>query len=77
MRVTKLAAFLIVLAPMVLCAIQAGVWIKSTSHVRSETDIQNRESRHRPSEIAGVAGMLLLLGEATVLSIPRNDDTGA
>lgn len=77
MRVTKLGAFLIVLAPLVLCAIQVGAWVKSTSHARSETEIQNRESRHRPSEIAGVAGMLLLLAEATILSIPRNEDMGA
>ena len=73
MRVTTSRSILMIAAPLIFFAIQAGMWIKSTNHARSETELQNRESRHRPSEIAGLTGMLLLVAEATVLSIPQND----
>ena len=73
MRVTKWGAIVMVVVPLVLFVIQAGIWIKSTSHASSQTVIVNRESQHRPSEIAGIAGMLLLIAEGTILSIPRND----
>jgi hypothetical protein len=65
-----------VVAPLILCGIQAGIWIKSTSHARSLSEIQNRENKQPPNELAGVVGMLLLIVEGTALSIPGHDRTG-
>jgi hypothetical protein len=55
---------------LVLFAIQAGIWIQSTSHARTETDKQNIVGHHQPNEFAAVAGTLLLVGAAVIASIP-------
>ena len=63
----------LIIFSLVLCAIQAGVWARSTIHACSETDKANIESQHPPSEIAGLAGIFLLLTAAGVIaSIPQS-----
>jgi len=62
----------LIIFSLVLCAIQAGVWARSTIHARSETDKANIESQHPPSEIAGIAGVFVLTAAGVIASIPRS-----
>ena len=71
MRHQKKNAIALLLLGVVLCAIQAGVWARSTAPARSETDKQNAEQRHQPNEMAGLAGTFLLIAAGAVASIPR------
>jgi hypothetical protein len=58
---------------LILCAMQAGIWARSTIHARSETEKANLESQHPPNEIAGVAGIFLLVTAGVIASIPPRD----
>lgn len=57
---------------LILCVVQAGIWLGSTASARSETDKQNAEQRHAPNEMAGVAGIFLLIAAGVLASIPRH-----
>lgn len=67
---TRKAVILTVLA-VALCALQGGVWLRSTSHVRSQTDEANKEIQHPPTEIPGLAGFCLLVVAGVVASTPN------
>jgi hypothetical protein len=70
MRLTIRSAIVLTVVSVLLCVVQAGIWAKDTSHVTSQTAEQNKEIRHPPSEIPGVAGLTLLLVTAVLLSLP-------
>jgi hypothetical protein len=70
MRNRKRNAIGLFLLGVILCAIQAAVWLRETAPARSETDKQNIEQHRPPSELAGVAGTLLLIAAGVVASIP-------
>jgi len=70
-RHRKFKAIAVFFVSLVLFAIQAGLWVRYTDHARNETDKQNLEERRPPNEMAGMAGMLLLIAAAVVASIPQ------
>jgi len=55
---------------LILFAVEAGIWVRSTSHARSETDKQNILGQHAPSEIPAIAGIVLLTTAVIIGSIP-------
>jgi hypothetical protein len=59
---------------LILCAIQAGIWARSTIYAHSETDKTNIESQHPPNEIAGIVGLFLLFTTGVIASIPTSRD---
>ena len=74
MKLTNAGAIILTVISLVLCAFQAGIWAKSEEHARSETELQNRESRNPPNETPGVAGLGLLVLGGVLLSIPEKTD---
>lgn len=50
---------------------QAGLWVRATSHTHSETDKQNREQQHPPNEIPGILGMTLLIAAGVIAGVPQ------
>lgn len=70
MRNRKRNATGLFVTSLILFAIQAGIWARATRHAHSETDKQNIEIRHQPNEMAGIAGMFLLLAAGVIASIP-------
>jgi hypothetical protein len=69
LKLTYAGAIVLVVVSLGLFAVQAGIWAKATAHAKSETVTQNKLGSHRPSEIAGLAGMLLLVVTGTALCI--------
>jgi hypothetical protein len=69
---TNIIALLVL--SLILCAIQAGVWARSTIYARSETDKTNIESQYPPNEIAGIVGLFLLFTTGVIASIPTSRD---
>jgi hypothetical protein len=70
MRLSTKSSILATVIAVVLCAVQAGIWAHSTAHLNSQTAEQNKEIRHPPSEMAGVAGLSLLAVTCVLLSLP-------
>ncbi|MGB2634144.1 MAG: hypothetical protein WAM58_09420 [Candidatus Acidiferrum sp.] len=70
MRHRKRNAIAVFVVALLLYAVQAGLWVQSTSHARSETDKQNIEGHHRPNEMAGMAATLLLVVAGAIATIP-------
>ena len=68
----KMNVIALLILSLILCAIQVGIWARSTAHARSETDKANIEGQHPPSEIAGVAGIFLLITTGVIASIPQS-----
>ena len=71
MKFTKNHATAAIVIALILCAIQAGIWSRSTAHDRTETDKIDTESQHSPTEIPGVAGFTLLVLAGVLVAIPR------
>ena len=71
MRLTTRTATMLTVIAVLLCAFQAGLWAKSASHLKNETVEQNKEIRHPPSELPGVAGFTLLVVTGVLLSFPK------
>jgi len=69
LKLTYAGGIVLVVISLGLFAVQAGVWAKATAHTRSETETANKVGSHRPSETAGLAGMLLLVMTGTALCI--------
>ena len=67
MRLAKRRAILFIFIALVLFALQAGLWSHSVAHDHSETDKQDSENRHPPTEIPGLAGICLLLAAGAVI----------
>ena len=74
MKLSNTLAIVLTVISVVLCAVQAGIWAKAEEHTRSETELQNRESRNPPNEMPGVAGLGLLVLSGVLLSIPEKTD---
>jgi hypothetical protein len=66
---TRLAVLLTCFATL-LCIAQAGIWVESAAHTKSQTAEQNKEIQHPPDEIPGLAGFGLLVVTGVLLSIP-------
>ena len=82
LKLTYAAAIVLVVISLGLFVVQAGVWARATAHARTETVTQNKIGSHRPSETAGLAGMLLLVLTGTALcfesiSPPRESEVSA
>jgi hypothetical protein len=69
LRLTYAGAIVLVVISLGLFAVQAEVWANATAHAKSETVTQNKLGSHHPSEVAGLAGMLLLVLTGTALCI--------
>jgi hypothetical protein len=72
MRDKKRNAIALLVISLILFAFEAGIWARSTSHARSETDKQNILGRHQPTEIPAIAGASLLIIAAVVASTPKS-----
>jgi hypothetical protein len=55
---------------LALLGLQAVIWARA-DHNPTESDTINRITQHPPSEIAGIAGLGLLVLDGLLLSIPR------
>lgn len=55
---------------VLLFAIQAGLWTHSLAPAHTETDKQNIEGHHPPTDLPILAGSLLLIVAAAIASIP-------
>jgi hypothetical protein len=55
---------------LVLCVLQAGIWIRATEHARTLTALQNKEGQQPSTDIPGVAGLCLLIAAGVVASMP-------
>jgi hypothetical protein len=71
----KRNAIAVFVMSLLLFAIQAGLWVRATRHTQSETDKQNREQQHPPSEIPGILGMTLLVAAGVIAGVPRRSIT--
>ena len=69
MRFKEIHGIVLVVVSLVLCAAQGWIWMKATARAKSETDVQERVERHPPNELAGLAGMTLLLVAGVALSL--------
>ena len=69
MRFKEIHGVVLTIVAVVLCAAQGWIWMNTTAHAQSETDVQQRIERHAPSEILGLAGMTLLLVAGVALSL--------
>jgi hypothetical protein len=74
MRHKKRNAIALLVISLILFALEAGIWARSTSHARSETDKQNILGQHQPSEIPAIASGFLLVAAAIVASTPKSRD---
>jgi cell division protein FtsX len=72
MRYKKRIAIILFMVSLVLFGLQAGIWARSSSHARSETDQQNIVIKHPPSEAAGIVALVLLLGAMVVAATPQH-----
>jgi uncharacterized membrane protein YidH (DUF202 family) len=68
-------AIAVFIVSLVLFAIQAGLWMRATAHARNETDKQNLEEHRPPTEIAGVAGLFLLVVAGVIAAVPQRSAT--
>jgi hypothetical protein len=68
-RGISMALFVVAL---ILFAFQAALWARSESHARTETDEQNLVIQHPPNEMAGLAGLGLLLVAAIVAATAQH-----
>ena len=73
MRHRKRNAIAVFVVALLLYAVQAGLWGRSTSHARSETDKQNVEGHHPPNEMAGMAATFLLVVAGAIAAIPGRE----
>jgi len=64
----SIALFVLSLA---LFACQAALWTHSIASARTETDKQNIEGHHPPPLFPALAGYILLIAAAVVVSIPQ------
>jgi len=71
MQLKKRHAIALTVIALILCVVQAGIWIKSTYHVGSQTAEMDKESQHSPTEIPGVAGFSLLVLAGVLVSTPE------
>ncbi|MGB8659355.1 MAG: hypothetical protein WCD34_02960 [Candidatus Acidiferrum sp.] len=67
MRLAKRRAILLIFVALVLFALQAGLWSHSVAQDHSETDKQDSENQHPPTEIPGLAGFCLLIAAGAVV----------
>jgi flagellar basal body-associated protein FliL len=70
MQSKKRKAIILTVLALILCVLQAGIWVNSTSHTASQTDEANKENQHPPTEIPGVAGFCLLVAAGILASTP-------
>jgi hypothetical protein len=70
MRHRKAFSIATLVAALILFAIEIGMWVKTVSPARTETDKQNIEGHNPPNEIPAIAGMCLLVAAAVIASIP-------
>ena len=73
MKFKETYGIVLMVVALALCALQGGIWMKSTAHAKSETDKQEREERHPPNEVAGIAGTILLVTSGVLLSLRPKD----
>jgi len=69
MQFKEIHGIVLMIVALALCALQGGIWMKSTAHAKSETEKQEREERHPPNEVVGIAGTLLLTASGVLLSL--------
>jgi hypothetical protein len=72
MRHKRTIAITLLVMSLMLFGVQAGIWARSSSHARSETDQQNMIIKHPPSEAAGIVATLLLLAAMVVAATPQH-----
>jgi hypothetical protein len=70
MRPAKKRAIWLTIVALVLCAVQAEVWVRATEQARTPTAMQNKEGHHQTTDIPGVAGLCLLVVADVVASMP-------
>jgi protein-S-isoprenylcysteine O-methyltransferase Ste14 len=70
MRFKKSYAIALMVLALALLGLQAVIWARA-DHNPTESDTINRITQHPPSEIAGIAGLSLLVLDGLLLSIPR------
>lgn len=73
MSLTKKRAVTLVVVSLVLLVLQAGLWVKATAHMRSQTDEANRIIQHSPTEIPAIAGFTLLVVAGLLVISPGAD----
>ena len=76
LNLTYAGAIALVVVSLGLFAVHAGVWVTATDS-KSETETENRGGGHRPSEMAGLSGMLLLVLTSTALCIESISPLGS
>lgn len=73
MRSKKRKAIVLTVVALVLCVLQAGIWVRAAEHVRTPTALQNKEGQHPSTDIPGVAGLCLLIAAVVVASLPPSE----
>lgn len=71
MKFTPRHGIAVTVLALLLCVLQAALWFRSTAHVRSQTDEVNKESKHPPTELPGVAGLSFLVLAGVLISVPH------
>ena len=69
MKFKEIHGIVLMVVALALCAVQGGIWMKSTAHAKSETEKQESQERHPPSEVAGIEGTILLVASGVLLSL--------
>jgi uncharacterized membrane protein YidH (DUF202 family) len=72
MELAKRKAILLTVIAVVLCILQAGIWMRSTAHEHSEIQKADAESQNPPTEIPGIAGFCLFIAAAVIVSVPHS-----
>ena len=71
MRVARRNAILLTAIALILCILQAGVWVHSTAHDHSETQKINTETQDPPTEIPGLAAFCLFVVAGAMAALPH------
>jgi len=70
MRVSKNIVIAVFILSLFFYAVQAVLWIHSTTHAHNETDKQNIEQSHPPSYTPAILATTLLVLAAALASVP-------
>ncbi|HEY2459220.1 MAG TPA: hypothetical protein VGI16_00350 [Candidatus Acidoferrum sp.] len=62
----KREAVVTIVLAVILFIVQGGIYWRTQGVTRTETQKQNLDSRHRPNEIPGLIGLVLLVGAAVL-----------
>ena len=75
MKRKKATVYALFAISLILFTVQAGIWWRTASRAHNETQKQQVEILHPPSEIPGLVGTCLLITAAALAAMPQRHST--